>query len=142
MATNPMQKKTRNAFILGMLLMLVITAIIVALLYMKIQNQNKEISQYQQLTKNVYVLNQDVKSGQILTANMFTLKPVASPVLPTGATGDIVTTLSSYSLSTKDGRAIYYNPGTPGNSEDPTYYYVGNANDKHPIYIFLYFPTK
>ena len=30
--------------------------------------------------------------------------------------------------------AIYYNPGTPGNSEDPSYYYVGTANDKKPIY--------
>lgn len=134
MATNPMQKKTRNAFLLGMLLMLVIAALIVALLYMKIQNQKNELAQYQQTTKNVYVLNQDVKSGQVLTADMFILSPVSSTVIPAGATGDIITTLTSYSLSTKDGRAIYYNPGTAGNSEDPTYYYVGTANDKHPIY--------
>lgn len=132
MATNPMQKKTRNAFILGMLAMLVIAAIVVALLYMTIQNQKKEISKYQQDSRNVYVLNQDVKSGQILTADMFSLKSVSSTITPAGATGDINMTLSSYSLTTKDGRTIYYNPGTAG---DTAYYYVGNANDKHPIYM-------
>lgn len=134
MATNPMQKKTRTAFILGMLLMLVIAAAIVALLYMKIQNQQKELSEYKTLTRNVYVLNQDVKSGQVLTSGMFSLKPVSSTVIPAGATTDIVTTLSSYSLTTKDGRAIYYNQGTVGNTEDPSYYYVLVGNEKRPIY--------
>ena len=135
MATNPMQRKTRTSFLLGMLLMLVIAALIVALLYMKIQNQKKEIEKYQQTMRSVYTLTQDVKSGQALTADMFTLTPASTTVIPTGATGDIITTLSSYSLSTTDGRAIYYNPGTVGNSEDPAYYYVGNATDKHRIYV-------
>lgn len=135
MATNPMQKKTRTSFILGMLLMLVIAILIVALLYMKIQSLKKEIEKYQLTTREVYTLTQDVKSGQVLTADMFTLTPTSTTVIPNGATGDIMTTLSSYSLSTSDGRSIYYNPGTAGNSEDPSYYYVGNATDRHRIYM-------
>jgi len=135
MATNPMQKKTRTAFILGMLLMLVIAAAVVAFLYMQIQNQKKELIRYQQSSRNVCVLSQDVKSGQVLTPEMFTQIPVATNIIPSGATTEITTTLSSYSLSTKDGRPIYYNTGTPGNAEDPAYYYVGTATDKHPIYV-------
>ncbi len=135
MATNPMQKKTRISFILGMLVMLVIAILVVALLYMKIQNQKKEIEKYQTTTRNVYTLTRDVKSGQVLTADMFMITPASTTVIPAGATGDIITTLSSYSLSTSDGRAIYYNPGTAGNSEDPTCYYVGTATDKHRIYV-------
>ena len=134
MATNPMQKKSRISFILGMLLMLVIAAVVVAFLYMKIQEQEKEIKQYKYSTSSVYVLNQDVKSGQVLTSTMFSPKQIATTTIPSNATTNIATTLGSYSLSTKSGMAIYYYQGTPGNSEDPACYYVGNANDKKRIY--------
>ena len=73
MATNPMQKKTRNSFILGMLLMLVIALLVVALLYMKIKNQETELEKYKTSTTNVYILNRNVKSGQVLTTDMFNL---------------------------------------------------------------------
>lgn len=134
MATNPMQKKSRISFILGMLLMLVIAAVVVAFLYMKIQNQEKEIQQYKNSTSTVYVLNQDVKSGQVLTSSMFITKQIATITIPRNATTNVATTLGSYSLSTKDGVAIYYYPGTPGNAEDPACYYIGSANDKKRLY--------
>ena len=134
MATNPMQRKSRISFILGMLVMLIIAALVVAFLYMKIKNQETEIKKYQTASSSVYVLNQNVKSGQVLTAGMFTKQSITKLAIPANATSDIVTTLASYSLATKDGMAIYYNPGTATNTEDPSYYYVGNANDKKPIY--------
>ena len=37
MASNPMQRKARNSFLLGMLLMLVITGIIIAFLFLQIK---------------------------------------------------------------------------------------------------------
>ena len=134
MATNPMQKRSRISFILGMLFMLIISALVVAFLYLKIKNQETEIQKYKMASSLVYVLNQDVKSGQVLTDNMFTQQQVTRTAIPTNATTDVITTLGSYSLATKDGMAIYYNPGTAGNSEDPSYYYVGTASDKKPIY--------
>lgn len=136
MATNPMQKKSRISFILGMLVMLIIASLVVALLYMKIKNQEKELKEYQEAYKSseVYVLNKDVKSGQVLTREMFDLKEIAMSMIPSNATTDIQTTLGSYSLATKDGMAIYYNPGIVGDSENPSYYYVGTANEKKPIY--------
>ena len=134
MATNPMQRKSRISFILGMLVMLIIAALVVAFLYIKIKNQETEIQKYKLASSMVYVLNQDVKSGQILTEDMFTQQQVTRTAIPANATADIATTLSSYSLSTKDGIAIYYNPGSATNTENPAYYYVGTANDKKPIY--------
>ena len=114
--------------------MLIISALVVAFLYLKIKNQETEIQKYKMASSLVYVLNQDVKSGQVLTDNMFTQQQVTRTAIPTNATTDVITTLGSYSLATKDGMAIYYNPGTAGNSEDSSYYYVGTASDKKPIY--------
>ena len=135
MATNPMQKKSRISFLLGMLLMLIIAALVVAMLFMKMKTQQEEISKLKSDVKKVYVLKRNVKSGQIITSDMFELKEVSISAIPANATTDIFSTLASYSLSTKDGRAIYYNPGTPGSTENPEYYYVGTADSKKPLYI-------
>lgn len=134
MATNPMQRKSRISFLLGMLLMLVIAVLVVAMLFMKMKTQQDEIAKYKNSIKKVYVLKQNVKSGQILTSSMFDYKEVSNTAIPANATADIVSTLASYSLSTKDGRAIYYNPGIPGNSENPECYYVGTQENKKILY--------
>ena len=43
MASNPLQRKARNSFILGMLLMLIITGAIIAFLFIQLKNyQDKE----------------------------------------------------------------------------------------------------
>ena len=134
MATNPIQKKSRISFFLGMLLMFIIAAVIVAFLYMKIKNQQEEIKQYKLSTSTVYVLSRDVKSGQVLTPSMFTTKQIATTTIPSNATTNVATTLASYSLSTKNGMAIYYHQGTPGNVEDPDCYHVGSVKDMKKIY--------
>ena len=41
MATNPMQRKARNSFLLGMLVMLIITGIIIAILFIQLTNIKK-----------------------------------------------------------------------------------------------------
>ena len=85
MATNPMQRKSRNAFLLGMLLMLIIAAIVVVLLYMKIQNQQKELNEFVAATDKVYVLKQDVKSGQIITTSMVQKQNANKSTMPADA---------------------------------------------------------
>ena len=42
MATNPMQRKARNSFLLGMLVMLLILGIVIALLFMQLMNKVKK----------------------------------------------------------------------------------------------------
>ena len=71
MAVNPMQKKARNSFLLGMLVTFIICAIIGIMVYILIVlPENKEKSERGQV-KTVYVLNRDVKSGEEITASMF-----------------------------------------------------------------------
>ena len=133
MATNPMQRKSRISFFLGMLLMLVIAAAVVALLYMKIQNQQKQIDEYVSSATSVYVLNQDVKSGQALTMDMFSQVTVPITAVPSNATSNVATTLSSYSLSDNAGRSIYYNRGG-SNAEDTAYYYERIGDKAYKVY--------
>ena len=70
MASNPMQRQARNSFLLGMVLTLIIAAIIVALMFMQIKKLNEKIKADQAATKSVYVLTQDVKSGQEITSDV------------------------------------------------------------------------
>ncbi len=62
MATNPMQRKARNSFLLGMLVMLLIAGVIIAFLFIQLMNKTKKEQEELKLSTNVYVLNQDVKS--------------------------------------------------------------------------------
>ena len=60
MATNPMQRKARNSFLLGMLVMLLIAGVVIALLFMQLMNKIKKEKEELQASVNAYVLNQDV----------------------------------------------------------------------------------
>ena len=106
MATNPMQRKARNSFLLGMLVMLLISGIIIALLFMqlmsKIQEENEELSN----SVKAYVLNQNVKSGQVITTDMLTLQTVNRTLVPSNATSDI-SLIENYALQDKEGNDIY-----------------------------------
>ena len=62
MATNPMQRKARNSFLLGMLVMLLIAGVIIALLFMQLLNKMKEDKEELANSVNAYVLNQDVSN--------------------------------------------------------------------------------
>ena len=55
MATNPMQRKARNSFLLGMLLMLIIAGVIIAFLAMQLINKMKEENQEKLEMVSVYV---------------------------------------------------------------------------------------
>ena len=67
MAMNPMQKKARTSFLLGMLLTLVITGIIIGLLILQLSKMKQE--QAAKVYQKVYVLNSDVISGDVLLGN-------------------------------------------------------------------------
>lgn len=74
MAVNPMQRKSRNSFLLGMFLMLLIALIIVAIIYLLIllpKQKEKEKLAAQATTKQVYVVKMPIKSGdEISMANV------------------------------------------------------------------------
>lgn len=105
MAVNPMQRKARNSFLLGIIITLLITGVIITLLFLQLKQVKEE--QAAELAKkvNVYTLKQDVKSGQILTEDMFSIQSVSKDTIPVNATsmGDVV---SSWYLQTEDGKTL------------------------------------
>lgn len=106
MATNPMQRKARNSFLLGMLVMLLISGIIIALLFMQLMNKIKKEKAEKDATTNAYVLNQDVRSGQVITMDMLSKQPVNRNLVPSNATSDIKV-IEDYALKDKEGDDIY-----------------------------------
>jgi len=105
MQSNPMQRKTRNAFLLGVVITLLIAGVIIALLFLMLKQKNDELAAEQAAKINVYTLTEDVKSGQILTEDMFTIKQVNRGAVPSNATAtsDVI---SSWFLQAKDGQPI------------------------------------
>ena len=95
MATNPMQKKARNSFILGILITFVIMAIIVAVLLLQIKKMQEAENERIADTVKVCVLKNDVASGQIITGDMITTKNVLKSTVPSNATSNI-TNLENY----------------------------------------------
>lgn len=106
MATNPMQRKARNSFLLGMLVMLLISGVIIALLFIQLMNKNKEEQEELKASVKAYVLNQDVSSGQVITSDMLTLQTVNRTLVPSNATSDI-SLIENYALQDKEGNDIY-----------------------------------
>lgn len=118
MATNPMQRKARNSFLLGMLVMLLISGLIIALLFMQLMNKMKKEQEELKASVNAYVLNQDVSSGQVITSDMLTIQTVNRNLVPSNATSDI-SIIENYALQDKEGNDIYTKYDNSGN---PTLY--------------------
>ena len=111
MASNPMQRKARNSFLLGVIITLLIAGIIVALLFVQLKQKTEQLRAEANAKRNVYVLTQDVKSGQVITEDMFTTKQVNQDAIPSNATAT-ASVISSWYLQTKDGKTFntdYYN---------------------------------
>lgn len=82
MAKNPMQRKARNSFILGMLVTLVVTGIIIALLVLKLININNENREKKQELKDAYVLTTDIKSGDNIKLENLKRVDVTTEIVP------------------------------------------------------------
>lgn len=80
MAVNPMQRKARQSFLLGMLVMLLIAAIVVALLFMQIMNMKKSEEATAAASKTVYVLTTDKKSGEPITQDDIQSKTLVTSI--------------------------------------------------------------
>lgn len=106
MATNPMQRKARNSFLLGMLVMLLISGLIIAFLFIQLMNKTRKEREDLKASVNAYALNQDVASGQVITTDMLTPQTVNRNLVPSNATSDI-SIIENYALKDKEGNDIY-----------------------------------
>ena len=85
MAKNPMQRKAQNSFLLGMLLTLLITGIVIGILVVQLTKVTKEQKEAKANLKNVYVVSQDIESGESLTTEKLTTKTMDSTAIPSNA---------------------------------------------------------
>ena len=100
-----MQRKARNSFLLGMILTLLVAGAIIVLLFLKMKELNDEKVAEEAAKVNVFTLKQDVKSGQVLTSDMFTKIRVNKDTIPNNATS-MDSVISTWELQTKDGKEI------------------------------------
>lgn len=106
MATNPMQRKARNSFLLGMFITMLIAGAIIAFLFIQLKNKLDKEKAEMQASVQAYVLNQDVSSGQVITTDMLVKQTVNRNLVPSNATSDI-TVIENYALQDKEGNNIY-----------------------------------
>lgn len=105
MAVNPMQRKSRNSFLLGVLLTVLIAGVVIVFLFLQIKSLKDEQAAQAALKANVYTLTQDVKSGQVLTQDMFKLTNVTKDTIPNNATA-VASVIDTWFLQTKDGQMV------------------------------------
>ena len=106
MATsNPIQKKSRISFILGMLLPTIILGAVIAFMFLQIKNYRDKEKQAKANLTSAYILSEDVKSGQVITNDLFIKKDVDKNTIPANAILD-VGLLESFSLKDKEGNEI------------------------------------
>lgn len=98
MASNPMQKKSRNSFLLGMLLMLIISAIVIVILIMVLKKDEQKQEQQQTAQTYVYRLKTAVQSGEEITSDKVVSVLVNSEAVPTGASA------AKRKITGKDGK--------------------------------------
>ena len=105
MASNPMQRKSRNSFLLGVILTLLIAGVIIAFLFLQLKQKTEELNAELSAKVKVYTLTQDVKAGQVLTEDMFSLKSIHKDSIPSNATA-LQSVIDTWFLQTKDGTMV------------------------------------
>ena len=85
MPKNPMQRKAQNSFLLGMLITLLITGAIIAFLVVQLTRLTNEQKEAEANRKQVYVLSQDLNSGDTVTEDLLRSQMVDGTTIPSNA---------------------------------------------------------
>jgi len=116
--TNPMQRKAKNSFLLGVLLTMLVMGVIVGLLFLKIMNMQKAENERLANQKQVYVLSQDVKSGdKVDSANLKTITVDNAAVPSNAITPGSLTEYTVAKIDLKKGTTITAGIITPSSEE-------------------------
>lgn len=82
MAKNPMQRKAQNSFLLGMLITLLVTGTIIGVLILQLTKITKEQQEELANLKEVYVVAEEIKSGDSVTEEKLQTKKVDITTVP------------------------------------------------------------
>ena len=98
MASNPMQRKARNSFLLGVFITMIIAALVIGFLLWRMYEQKTETEVIENAKKTVYVLAKDVTSGANVKISELKAIDVTSDAVPTSA----ITTLNYAAIVTEN----------------------------------------
>jgi hypothetical protein len=107
MASNPIQRRARQSFLIGFLIALIIMAIVVAFLFMKINKLSEEKDAIKLVQTTVYTLLSDVKSGDEITEDMLMPQTLETTLNNSIDTSNYLTPYS-FEYETEDGTEIKY----------------------------------
>lgn len=85
MVSNPMQKKARNSFLLGVVITLIICLLIGALFYVLVIRKEQAKQKEEGVLTYVYRLNTDVQSGEEIDSTKVESILITSKVIPEGS---------------------------------------------------------
>ena len=118
MAMNPMQRKSKNSFLLGMLLTMILAGGVIAFLIYQMNDINERMAYAE--SGSVYVLSRDVKSGEVITTDMLKKVKINPNMMPKNAQ-DVMSFIRD-NLVDKKGNKI------SGDAESGLYYEDGKGN--------------
>ena len=98
MASNPMQRKARNSFLLGVFITMIIASLVIGFLLWRMYQQNEEKEVLENAKVTVYVLAKNVTSGANVKINELKAIDVTSDAVPTSA----ITTLNYSTIVTEN----------------------------------------
>lgn len=82
MAINPMQRKANNYLLIGILGTLLVTGAIIVFLFLQLNNLQKERKAELADMKKVYIVSEDIKSGEEVSYDKLLQKAVSNSVIP------------------------------------------------------------
>ena len=106
MAMNPMQRKANNYLLIGILGTLLVTGTVIVFLFMQLNNLKQEAKKQQTNSKTVYVLAQDVKSGETVSYDKLIKKSIQNAAIPENALSVELTEKTIAKIDLKIGTVI------------------------------------
>lgn len=82
MAMNPMQRKANNYLLMGILGTLLVTGIVIVFLFIQLNTLQQEKKKQEAAMKKVYVVAQDIKSGEAVSYDKLKSIAVSTTVIP------------------------------------------------------------
>jgi len=86
MPINPIQRKARQSFLLGVIITLLVSLIVVVFLFIQMNKMKEQLNNVSEQKNKVFVLKQDVESGTELSIDMFKQEEVTKNAIPADAT--------------------------------------------------------
>lgn len=106
MAMNPMQRKANNYLLIGILGTLLVTGLVIVFLFIQLNNLKQDAKKQQTNSKTVYVVAQDIKSGETVSYEKLIKRSIQNVAIPENALSVELTEKTIAKIDLKIGTVI------------------------------------